>query len=98
MNINEILPLGSIVSLKNGNGKLMIIGLFQKSESDNKVYDYCALLHPYGYLNSNDIFLFNRDKIDKIYFNGYYDQETVDYYDDVVWANKKRVGELNEEH
>lgn len=92
MNINDFLPLGSVVSLKNGEKKLFIIGINQKAIKNDKVYDYCACLHPYGYLNSEDIFLFDRDKIDKIYFKGFFDEETKEYYEDIVWERKRNEG------
>ena len=63
MKKNEILPLGTIVTLRGSYKKLFIIGVNQKPINEDKVYDYCACLHPFGYLNSNDIFLFNHEKI-----------------------------------
>ena len=86
--LNNILPYGTVVSLKEGKGKLMIIGIFQKAAVNNIVYDYSAVLLPYGYLNADDIFLFNKDKIDKIYFSGYLDEQIKDYHEDIIWANK----------
>lgn len=96
MTKKQFLPLGTIVSLKDSDKKLLIIGVHQKSVSNNSdiLYDYCACLHPYGYVNSEDIFLFNNEKIDKIYFQGYYDNETEDYYEDIIWSLSR--GEKNE--
>ena len=96
MKIKDILPLGSVVSLKDSTQKLLIIGVCQQSLENNKKYDYCGCLHPYGYLNSNDIFLFNKEKIDKIYFKGYIDEQTIDFYEDLVWQKSKHEGEKNE--
>jgi len=93
MGITEILPLGTVVSLKNGKGKLLIIGVFPKAASNGQTYDYCGLLLPYGYLTADDIFLFNKDKIDKIYFNGYYDDDIKDFYDDLLWAKNLKESE-----
>ena len=92
--MKEMLPLGSIVSLKNGNGKLLIIGLDQRGEN-NQVYEYCALLHPYGYLNSEDIFLFNSDKIEKVYFKGYFDEQSKEFYEDIAWSRNRIDGGSN---
>lgn len=89
MSTSSFLPFGSIVSLKGSNKKLLIIGVNQKPVNQDKLYDYCACLHPYGYLNSTDIFLFNKDKIEKIYFRGYEDEELKNYYEDLIWSKTK---------
>jgi len=86
--LEDMLPFGSIVSLKGGTRKVMIIGVFQIALENNKMYDYCGCAHPYGYLNSDDIFLFNHDKIEKIYFRGYSDEELKDHYDDLLWERR----------
>lgn len=93
MSVDELLPLGTVVSLKNGDGKLLIVGVFPKASVNNVTYDYCGLLLPYGYLNADDIFLFNRDKIDKIYFKGYYDENTKEFYEDILWARNLKENE-----
>ena len=87
--ISKILPFGTVVSLKNSNKKLCIIGVNQIPVNSNKMYDYCACLHPYGYLNPEDIFLFNKEKIEKIYFYGYYDEQLKDFYEDLEWYKNK---------
>ena len=94
--IDKLLPYGTVVTLKGATRKLIIIGVFQKAEADGKIYDYCACAYPVGYLNSDDIFLFNQDKIEKINFMGYTDEEVEDYLDDVLWEmNKNREEDKN---
>ena len=66
--------------------KLLIIGVCQQPANTNKIYDYCACLHPFGYINSEDIFLFNSEKIAKVYHEGYFDDAMKDYYEDVIWS------------
>lgn len=46
----NLLPLGSIVVLKNGYKKLMIIGRKQIQQSENKIWDYLGVLYSEGYL------------------------------------------------
>ena len=46
----NLLPLGSIVVLKNGYKKLMIIGRKQIQQSENKIWDYLGVLYPEGYV------------------------------------------------
>jgi len=92
MDIKNYLPLGSVVRLKNGTRKLVIIGINQKG-SDDKTYDYSSVLYPYGYLNSDELFLFNNSNIDEIIYKGYSDSELENYYDDLVWSINKEKEE-----
>lgn len=86
MKEKTFLPIGSIISLKEGKRKIMIIGINQLAKENNKKYDYVAVLYPYGYLNSQELLLFNNDKIDKIYYKGYEDEEMINFYEDVIWS------------
>ena len=83
---DKLLPLGSIVKLNGVNDKIMIIGVNQ-IDKDKEKYDYCACVHPYGFVNSN--------KIETI-FKGYFDEESKDFYEDLMWLNKKNKEENNE--
>ena len=90
MDKEKLLPLGSIVKLKNIKDYMMIIGL--GVEVEGKKYDFCACLHPYGYLGQENLITFNSDQIENVVFLGYFDDESKDYYDDIVW-----LGEQNKE-
>ena len=48
-----LLPIGSIVILKNTKQKMMILGICQQVEEENGgvLYDYSGVLHPYGYVS-----------------------------------------------
>ena len=82
-----LLPVGSVVLLKGATRKIMIIGICQGLKEDGDVlYDYSGLLHPYGYMDRNTIFLFNHEDIEEICAVGYMDDE---YY-----ARRKAVEEL----
>ncbi len=86
------LPLGSVISLKNLDEKILIIGVNQVSlDEKEKIYDYCGCVHPYGFINNNSLLLFNNDQVDKVYHTGYEDEDLKDYYEDLVWlkSNKK---------
>ena len=82
------LPIGSVVTLKNSYERLIIIGVNQKSKENGEKYDYAACLYPYGYLDGNELFLFNNEKIKKVHFKGFFDDEMKDYYEDIEWVNK----------
>lgn len=69
----EVLTLGSIVILKGGYKKLMIIG--RKIISRNIVYDYMGILYPEGYLGEEYCYVFNTADIEQILYEGYSDLE-----------------------
>lgn len=74
-----MLELGSIVYLKNGSQKLMIISrnvLTKNSESKIVIYDYLACKYPNGFDEKNS-FYFNQENIDKVLFQGYSDEDEI---------------------
>lgn len=76
MIINELLPIGSIVLLKDGEKKLMINGIKQTDASgDGQEYDYLGVLYPEGHIGEQFQYLFNHDDINEIIFRGYEDDE-----------------------
>ena len=75
--MNNMLPIGSIVTLKEAGTNLMIIGYDCKK--DNIVYDYVAVFHlaGKGYHSANrkeDLVVFNRKSIKEVNFIGYMDK------------------------
>lgn len=84
----EYLPLGSVVMLKKGLQKLIIIGRALNVNKNGKDYyfDYAAVLHPQGLIN-NEIAYFNHEDVDKLFFTGYNDEgsrEMTDLINDYV--------------
>ncbi len=76
MNIHELLPIGSVVLLKNGQKRLMIHGVKQTDQSSDKEYDYISVLYPEGNMgNDTGLFLFNHSDIDEVIFRGFEDEE-----------------------
>ena len=74
-NKQELLALGSIVVLKGGHKKLMIVGRMQLQGEEEKLWDYLGVLYPEGYLGNDYTFLFNNEDIDEVIFKGYSDLE-----------------------
>ena len=72
---SEYLPIGTVVTVGDGDKKLMIIGLLQVKAEDNQTYDYSAVLYPEGYLDPSETYLFNKNQISRIYYLGYVSQE-----------------------
>ena len=57
MTINGLLPIGSVVLLKNSTKRVMISGVAQVSTDggDEKVYDYTGVLYPEGFMSVEDM-------------------------------------------
>ncbi|WP_312446745.1 DUF4176 domain-containing protein [Lacrimispora sp.] len=75
----NLLPLGSIVVLKNGEKKIMIYGRKQIEAKTQKLFDYVACLYPEGNINEEYCYLFNNSDIREIIFRGYSDVDEVAY-------------------
>jgi len=71
----KLLPLGSIVVLKDGEKKLMIYGRGQLAGDSNVEFDYVACLWPEGNLNERYTYLFNHVDINSVFYRGYSDDE-----------------------
>jgi len=72
--IRDLLPIGSVVLLKEGKKRLMIYGINQKTENGD-VYDYLGCLYPEGNISPEYTYLFNKDAIEAVFFLGFVDPE-----------------------
>lgn len=80
MKIAELLPIGTIVLLKEGEKRLMINGIKQtNAEGDGKEYDYLGVLYPEGHIGDEFLYLFNHEDISEIIFKGFEDDERKDF-------------------
>lgn len=80
MKVKELLPIGSVVLLKDGEKKLMIIGIMQNDAGGTgKEFDYLGVLYPEGHLGEGYQYLFNHEDIQEIFFRGYEDSERADF-------------------
>ena len=78
INVNEYLPIGSVVLLSGGTRKAMITGIMQRSQKDDNVieeYDYIGVGYPEGFLNVQTMVLFNHSQINDVVFKGYENPE-----------------------
>ena len=77
---NEILPIGSVVLLKQGIKKLMIIAIkTAPAEEPERVFDYMGVVYPEGYLGKKSLFLFNHEDINDIIYRGYENPEREEF-------------------
>ncbi len=76
MNTTKILPIGTIVYLKEGTQKLMILnrGSVIEEGGEQLLFDYSAAIYPVG-LNPEQVLYFNKEDIDRVVFEGYSDNE-----------------------
>ena len=73
--MKDLLPVGSVVLLKDATKKLMIIGILQVKPDEDKVYDYLGVPYPEGYVGAENNFLFNHADINDLIFKGYTNPE-----------------------
>ncbi len=78
--LENLLPIGSVVLLKGGVKKLMVIGIKPiKEDEPNEVYDYIGVIYPEGFLGNQYNFLFNHDDINDVVFLGYDNPERKEF-------------------
>ena len=70
----KYLPIGTVVMLKGGTKRTMIVGFCPIAE-DGKKYDYIGCLYPEGVVSATESLLFNHDQVEEIHAKGYTDQE-----------------------
>lgn len=85
MKIAELLPIGTIVLLKEGEKRLMINGIKQtNANGDGKEYDYLGILYPEGHIGDEFQYLFNHEDISEIIFKGFEDDERNEFITKLV--------------
>ena len=84
MKATEYLPLGSVVILKGGIQKLIVIsrGINVNHNGALLFFDYGGVLYPDG-LTSEKMAYFNNDGIEKIVFEGYDDVESKTFAENI---------------
>ena len=96
--MNEVLPVGTVLKIKDNNIQLMIIGYDYKYE--DRLYDYVSVIHPIGIealltkINKNIIF-FNQEDIEEVYSLGYLDKNVMgkrSLVENLRIARKKQKG------
>lgn len=77
----NILPIGSVVLLKNSIKRVMITGFFQRTKDDpDKLWDYAGCFFPEGFVGGDRVFVFNHEQIEKIFMVGYQDEEQFSFH------------------
>ncbi len=76
--MKELLPIGSVVMLKNATKSLMIVGTTQRDD-EGKDHDYISVLFPEGFIDSDTFFLFDHEDIVDVKFIGCINGESQTY-------------------
>ena len=71
----NLLPAGSVVTLKEATRKIMVIGILISNQDSGDLYDYVGVPYPEGYLNDEAMFLFMHEDIQKVEFIGFVNSE-----------------------
>ena len=75
---NKMLPLGSIVHLKEGTAKMLIMGrasLLANEGEKPMLFDYASVMYPIGFNGKEQIYYFNEEHIDQVLFTGFNDSD-----------------------
>ena len=91
----KYLPIGTVVLLKDGNKKVMIISylIFTNGET-KKMFDYGGCTFPEGVIESDYAVGFNHDDIAEVIHLGLQDDEQKDFIETLLAAEdeiKKKV-------
>ena len=83
-NYEKFLPIGSVVLLKGGTKKAMVTGFCSvASEEKTKIYDYTGCIYPEGYLDFDQVCLFDHDQREKFYHLGYIDEDETSFKEEL---------------
>lgn len=88
----EYLPIGSVVLLKNGIKKAMIIGIMPiitDKNGEQKSFDYTGVLYPEGLLSMEASFVFNHIQIMDVVFRGYENLEREEFISHIEQSMKE---------
>jgi hypothetical protein len=85
IDINGLLPIGSVIKIKDYKQPVMIIKINTTNEAD-----YYGVEHPIGYDNSEKIIKFMMNDIEKVFFIGRIDKKVE--IDLVKKTIKKKIG------
>lgn len=81
MKYEGLLPIGSVVRLKEMEHDVMVTGYAMRRQEENGsvLYDYSGCPHPQGVIGPDKTILFNQESIREIFAMGYLDGTTILY-------------------
>lgn len=73
--MNMILPIGSVVMIRQSVRRLMVIGRDQQDKKTNETFDYIACYFPEGVQESSRVLHFNKEDILLVFALGYLNED-----------------------
>lgn len=71
-----LLPIGSVVRLKDSTANVMVAGYLPIGDTDpGYVWDYSGFKFPLGYVHNDEIYCFDQNQIEEVLGIGYQDSE-----------------------
>ena len=84
-----LLPIGTVVLLKEGKKRLMITGYLVTPNDDKSItYDYSACMYPEGIISSEQTLVFNHEEIESVFHKGFEDLEAQEFIKKLTEINK----------
>lgn len=84
-----ILPIGSVVLLKDSTRRLVIVGQYVSKAENDRIYDYTGCLYPEGLTDPEKMYLFDSGSIERVYHIGYMDEKTAEFLPQIENMLKK---------
>ena len=86
--MDKLLPIGTIVLLKGGTKRVLLVGYLPQEVNSPKVYDYSGVPFPEGLIDSRKILLINHDQIEKVCHESIEDEEATEFINKVIELKK----------
>ena len=78
--LTGLLPIGSVVSLRDVDAKVMVVGYLPKDPDHPETeHEYSGMFYPLGYRSADQILQFDMDAVTGIQFVGYQDREQMEF-------------------
>lgn len=77
--MRKLLPIGSVVRLRDSSNLLLIIGYGPISPNGKTHYDYLATNYPFGLGSNMQAAMIDREEIAEVMYSGYVDEESSAY-------------------
>ncbi|MCC8026253.1 MAG: DUF4176 domain-containing protein [Clostridium sp.] len=77
---NRLLPIGTVVQLKESTARVMVAGYLALGPSrPGYVWDYSGFKYPLGYVKDDEVYCFDQDQIETVLALGYQDMEQFEF-------------------
>ncbi|MBO5303952.1 MAG: DUF4176 domain-containing protein [Lachnospiraceae bacterium] len=82
--MHELLPIGSVIWLKEAERALMIFGVKQSNMETGEEYDYIGVIYPEGNMGTDSQFLFQHEDIERVVFRGFEDEQREEFIENLT--------------